>query len=117
MDQKLIKLTKDLIRFPSTKENPQAQKEIVDFVADHFKKDNVFIKKYCHNGVWSLVINLRKEKNSFFILNGHLDVVPADKKDFIPSIKGKKLYVNRGLGRMGRARLNAPPEITVCTLC
>jgi hypothetical protein len=32
-------------------------------------------------------------------------------------VKGKKLYVNRGLGRMGRARLNAPPEITVCTLC
>lgn len=32
-------------------------------------------------------------------------------------VRGKKLYVNRGLGRLGRARLNAPPEITVCTLC
>jgi len=30
--------------------------------------------------------------------------------------KGKKLYVNRGLGRVGRARLNARPEITVFTL-
>jgi uncharacterized protein len=32
-------------------------------------------------------------------------------------VEGKKLYVNRGLGRVGRARLNARPEITVFTLC
>lgn len=31
-------------------------------------------------------------------------------------VHGKKLYVNRGLGRLGRARLNARPEITVLTL-
>ena len=31
-------------------------------------------------------------------------------------VEDKKLYVNRGLGRIGRARLNAPPEITVLTL-
>jgi len=32
-------------------------------------------------------------------------------------VEGKTLYVNRGLGRVGRARLNARPEITVFTLC
>jgi predicted MPP superfamily phosphohydrolase len=31
-------------------------------------------------------------------------------------VDGTKLYVNRGLGRLGRARLNARPEITVYTL-
>ena len=31
-------------------------------------------------------------------------------------VGGTKLYVNRGLGRLGRARLNARPEITVLTL-
>ena len=31
-------------------------------------------------------------------------------------VKGKKLYVNRGLGRVGRARLKVRPEITVFTL-
>jgi predicted MPP superfamily phosphohydrolase len=31
-------------------------------------------------------------------------------------VEGKKLYVNRGLGRVGRARLNTRPEITVFTL-
>lgn len=32
-------------------------------------------------------------------------------------VQGKKLYVNRGLGRHGRARFNARPEITIFTLC
>ncbi len=31
-------------------------------------------------------------------------------------VNGKKLYVNRGLGRLGRAFFNARPEITVYTL-
>jgi hypothetical protein len=31
-------------------------------------------------------------------------------------VEGKKLYVNRGLGRVGRIRLNARPEITIFTL-
>jgi uncharacterized protein len=31
-------------------------------------------------------------------------------------VHGKKLYVNRGLGRLGRPRLNCRPEITVYTL-
>jgi len=31
-------------------------------------------------------------------------------------VSGTKLYVNRGLGRMGRIRLSAPPEITAYTL-
>jgi predicted MPP superfamily phosphohydrolase len=32
-------------------------------------------------------------------------------------VNGKKMYVNRGLGRVGRPRLNSRPEITVYTLC
>ena len=31
-------------------------------------------------------------------------------------VEGKKLYVNRGLGRVGRARFNVRPEITVFTI-
>ncbi len=31
-------------------------------------------------------------------------------------VEGIKLYVNRGLGRVGRTRLNVRPEITVFTL-
>ncbi|MDD5459816.1 MAG: metallophosphoesterase [Phycisphaerae bacterium] len=32
-------------------------------------------------------------------------------------VHDKMLYVNRGLGRLGRTRLNCRPEITVFTLC
>lgn len=32
------------------------------------------------------------------------------------NVKGTKLYVNRGLGRVGRIRLNSRPEITILTL-
>jgi predicted MPP superfamily phosphohydrolase len=32
-------------------------------------------------------------------------------------VDGKQVYVNRGLGRVGRPRLNARPEIAVLTLC
>ena len=32
-------------------------------------------------------------------------------------VDGRTLYVNRGLGRVGRPRINARPEITVLTLC
>jgi len=35
----------------------------------------------------------------------------------IYELDGKKLYVNRGLGRVGRIRLNSRPEITVFNLC
>lgn len=35
----------------------------------------------------------------------------------IYELEGKKLYVNRGLGRVGRTRLNTRPEITVFNLC
>ncbi len=31
-------------------------------------------------------------------------------------VEGRKLYVNRGLGRVGRTRLNVRPEITILTL-
>ena len=32
-------------------------------------------------------------------------------------IENKKLYVNRGLGRLGKAIYNTRPEITVLNLC
>lgn len=60
------------------------------------------------------------------IMSGHthgaaIDAVnPTRKNRFragLFDVNGKKLYVNRGLGRLGRPRLNCRPEITVYTLC
>lgn len=99
MNKELIKLTKKLIKFPSTKDNLQAQRNIVDFIINYFKGEKVQIKKFCHNKVYSIVINLRNEKNPELFLSGHLDVVDAKKEDFLPKVKGKRLY-GRGAGDM-----------------
>lgn len=92
-------LTSDLIGFPSTQENKEARKDIVSFVKDHFAKEKVFITEFEKNDVFSIIVNLKKEKNPSLFLNGHLDVVPANKEDFVPKIKGNRIYA-RGSGDM-----------------
>ena len=92
-------LANDLIKFPSTKENEKDRKDVVKFVGKQFEREKVFITEFEKNGVFSVVINLKKEKNPSLFLNGHLDVVPAKKEDFIPKIKGDRIYA-RGSGDM-----------------
>ena len=99
LQKTITDLTNDLIKFPSTKENEKARKDIVKFVRKQFEREKVFITEFEKNGVFSIVINLKKEKNPSLFLNGHLDVVPAKKEDFIPKIKGNRIYA-RGSGDM-----------------
>ncbi|MBL7058010.1 M20/M25/M40 family metallo-hydrolase [Patescibacteria group bacterium] len=96
-------LTKSLIEFPSTKENVQARKDIVLFVREQFKECDVFVDEFDYNDDPSIIITLKKEKNPFLFLNGHLDVVPAcSENDFIPYVKDGKIY-GRGSGDMKAA--------------
>lgn len=57
------------------------------------------VERFTHNGVPSvLVYNTPKRPKKFrLILNGHLDVVPGKPYQYVPTIKGKKLY---GVGSM-----------------
>jgi predicted MPP superfamily phosphohydrolase len=50
-------------------------------------------------------------------VDGNNPVRPTRFRAGLFDVNGKKLYVNRGLGRLGRPRLNSRPEITVYTLC
>ena len=99
MRNKIIKLTSDLMNFSSVENDLKAKKNIISFIERQFKNENVFIKKFTYNNTFSIIINLKKEKNPFLFLNGHLDVVSADKEDFKAKIKGKKIY-GRGSGDM-----------------
>lgn len=99
MKDVLIKQTCDLIKFRTTKENLKSLYEIINFVTNQFKGEKVYIKKYKSNGFPSVVITLKKEKNPKFFLNGHLDVVAADEKDFTPKVKKRRIY-GRGSGDM-----------------
>jgi len=102
-NKKIIKLTQDLIKFPSTENNIKARKDIVLFVYEQFKNYPVFIKKFNYNNNPSIVITLKEERSPVIFLNGHLDVVPASfKKNFKPYIKDNRIY-GRGSGDMKAA--------------
>ncbi|MCK5085522.1 M20/M25/M40 family metallo-hydrolase, partial [Candidatus Parcubacteria bacterium] len=85
--------------FSSIEGNLKAKQDVVNFVEKQFRDEKVFIKKFVHNDIPSIVISLKKEKNPFLFLNGHLDVVSADKKTFKAKIKNKRIY-GRGSGDM-----------------
>lgn len=102
MQEKLIQLSSKLISFPSTKENYGVRKEIISFVKNYFKDDEVFIQEYEHNQVPSIVVSLVDNKNPDIILSGHLDVVDAKVQDFQAQLEGNKLY-GRGAGDMKAA--------------
>ncbi len=97
--EEIITIASDLIRFRSTKKNEKARKEVIGYVRCFFEKENVYIKEFEKNGVYSIVITLKKEKTPFLFLSGHLDVVSAKKEDFLPKVKGNRLY-GRGSGDM-----------------
>ena len=92
MKENLVSLTKTLIKYQTTKENLEEKEKIVDFCFNELKKFSQYIKIFRSQNLPSLVANLKKEKNPKVFLVGHLDVVPAKKEEFLPKIKGDRLY-------------------------
>jgi succinyl-diaminopimelate desuccinylase len=95
----LIKLTSELIRFKTTKENYAERLAIIEYIEKQFANKKVYIKKYNKAQSPAIVIVLGEEKNPKIILSGHLDVVSADKKEYVPKVKDGKLF-GRGSGDM-----------------
>ncbi|MCS6956317.1 MAG: ArgE/DapE family deacylase [Patescibacteria group bacterium] len=109
MIEKIIEITKKLISFKTTSDNYEELNKALLYISDMFKKFNkVKIYKYKSNKKPSLVItNLKNKDRSFdYILNGHIDVVPAKYQNaFNPMIKNNKLY--------GRGAMDMKSEIAV----
>ncbi|MEM2874069.1 MAG: M20/M25/M40 family metallo-hydrolase [Candidatus Nanoarchaeia archaeon] len=95
--KEIIELAQQLIRFKSTKDNPQELKNCLDFVASYLKKFSV-IKRFRFKNKPSLVAYYKNIKPKFFLV-GHLDVVEAPNEQFKPTIKGNKLF-GRGAADM-----------------
>lgn len=94
------KLLEYLISFQTDRNHPREIKRCFDFVVSHLKKSGLKIKTYSSNNKPSLVAARKLKKHYQYILNGHLDVVPANYKNaFKPTIKKNKLY-GRGAGDM-----------------
>lgn len=92
MLQKIIKLSKKLIEIPSVKGSPKKLREVLALARSELA--NFPTQKFSKNGVPSLFITNTGKKNIKYkiILNAHLDIVPAKPNQFIPEIKGDKLY-------------------------
>lgn len=98
----LIKTTKELIRFKTTRDNYHARVAIINYVAEQFQDYPVCIKKYENAKCPSIVVLPRGIKNPEIIMNGHLDVVFGDEKDFHPKVIAGKIF-GRGSGDMKAA--------------
>ena len=90
--EELSKLTQDLIRFKTTKENIAELNKCVEYIKDYFTDCDVVIKEFKSNNKPSLVISYEDTKNPKLLLNGHIDVVEAEEEQYNPRIEGDKLF-------------------------
>lgn len=103
--QELIEKTKQLIKIRSTADNPAAQREAVQFVADAVKQEcpDVTIEWFESNGKRSFLAYREavRPKKFKILLNGHVDVVPATDEQFEPYVKDGRLYGRGALDMKG----------------
>lgn len=91
MQKEVIELTKRLIRFQTTKENPKELKKCVNFVARQMPK-HLHITQGIRNNKPYLIASVKKTKKPKLILTGHLDVVEAEPGQFKPIVKNGRIY-------------------------
>ncbi|MFN4213003.1 MAG: M20/M25/M40 family metallo-hydrolase, partial [Microgenomates group bacterium] len=101
MINQILSFSKKLISLPSTKDNPQILKKVLEVALEEvkdftppFAKGGVTIERFEKNGVPSALIYKEKERPERFkvILNAHLDVVSGKEEQFKPYEKDGKLY-------------------------
>jgi len=94
------KLVSKLISFQSDKNHPEEIRKCFDYIVKQLKKAGLKVKTYNRNNKPSLIAARKLKKHYRFILNGHIDVVPASYKDaFSPKVKNNRLY-GRGTSDM-----------------
>lgn len=97
MLNKIVSLTKKFVSIKSTPENTKALNKILELILSSLK--GCKIERFESNGVKSaLVYNSKKRPPRFkIILNGHLDIIPGKKHQYLPEVKSNRLY---GVGSM-----------------
>ncbi len=103
MKNEIIELAKKLIAFKTITGNTKEIADCFDFIKEYLapeiKSGKIIAKEYEKNGVLSLVLANYDSLDYDVLLNGHIDVVVAEDKDFNPIIKNSKLYA-RGAADM-----------------
>lgn len=103
MQNEILELTKKLIGFKTITGNAKEAAACYDFINSYFAPEistgKIIAKEYNSGSFRSLVISNADILKYDIILNGHIDVVGAEDKDFIPVIKEGRLYA-RGAADM-----------------
>jgi succinyl-diaminopimelate desuccinylase len=83
----------ELLAVPSTADRPDQLQRALDFTVD-FVGPGIVVERFESRGKPSALLRLETPERPAFrvILNGHLDVVPADAGQFVPRIVGERLY-------------------------
>ncbi len=91
IQKEILDLTKLLISHESTEKNLQKRILCLNDIRSKFK-DDLIIKDYNFDDRPAIVLSNTKKKKVDVIIYGHIDVVPGSKEQFIPQIKGTRLY-------------------------
>jgi succinyl-diaminopimelate desuccinylase len=94
LDQ-ILKLSREFIAVPSTKDNPEKLKEVLDLALKQIP--DIDFTRYENHGIPSLLMynNWPKDGKFKIIMNAHLDVVPAKPEQYTVQIDGDKM-IGRG---------------------
>lgn len=85
-------ITKELIEFKSTPENKKEIDKCLNYIKKYLKNTGAIIKTIEYNKVKSLFITYHKTKKPTILLNGHIDVVPAEDSQYLPYEKDGLIY-------------------------
>ncbi len=100
-EQQIISALEELIKIPSISSNYEEIRRAYQYI-ESLLPSNIFDVIYLEKeGVISQIITFKSidYKKAKIILNGHIDVIPADEADFIPRIENGKMY-GRGTSDM-----------------
>lgn len=88
----VIKLTKKMVRFETTKDRHDELARCAEYVKSYFKGTGLVIQQFEREGKPSLLIGFKKTLRPQLLLLGHLDVVEGKKEQFSAVQKGDRLY-------------------------
>ena len=107
--ESILEILKKLVSFRTTEDNPEQIKRGFEYIASLFDPRKFEIQNFEKNGKYSQLV-LFKGKDAMkpkVLLNGHLDVVPAEKEDdYQIRIEGNKAF--------GRGTLDMKGMVAVC---
>ena len=90
IEKELVELTAKLIKYKTITHNNSEINSCFEFIKNYMK--GFYIEEIEKNGTKILVISDKKKRKYDYILLGHIDVVPAENKMFVPKITKEKIW-------------------------